>query len=97
MYKAQGFIHARKRAFQLAFGSPAGNVVLQDLAKFCRAAETCYHDDPRKHAVLEGRREVWLRIAQHLNLSTGQLYDLYGGKTVQVKPTTVKEGEEDEI
>jgi hypothetical protein len=31
------------------------------------------------HAVLEGRREVWLRITRHLNLTTEQLYAIYTG------------------
>lgn len=76
------FLRQRKRAYQLALSTPAGNEVLIDLAKFCRAAETCYHDDPRKHAVLEGRREVWLRIQDHLNLSSEQLYALYAGRNI---------------
>lgn len=76
------FLRQRQRAYQLWFGSPAGQEVLIDLARFCRAAETCYHDDPRKHAVLEGRREVWLRIQQHLNLTSEQLFALYGGQNV---------------
>jgi hypothetical protein len=71
------FLQGRKRAYQLAFGSPAGEAVLLDLAKFCRAHETCFDPDPRIHAVLEGRREVWLRIQQHMNLSVNQLAALY--------------------
>lgn len=84
MLRIMDFLRERKRAYQLTFGTPAGNQVLADLAKFCRAAETCFHDDPRKHAVLEGRREVFLRIADHLNLTTEQLYGLYAGRTVQI-------------
>lgn len=73
------FLQRRKRDYQLALTSPAGQEVLADLAKFCRANETCFHTDPRLHAVLEGRREVWLRIQRHLNLSTEQLYAIYSG------------------
>ncbi len=51
--------------------------VLKDLAKFCRAHETTYHPDPRIHAVLEGRREVWLRIQEHLQLSMEDIYELH--------------------
>jgi hypothetical protein len=78
------FLRGRKRNYQLAFGSPAGQVVLQDLVKFCRACETTYDADPRIHAALEGRREVFLRIQQHLNLSSEQLFSLYTGHQVQV-------------
>lgn len=83
----------RKRAYQLTFSCMPGQEVLIDLARFCRANETCYHDDPRLHAVLEGRREVWLRIQQHMHLSGEQLLSLYGGKHFQV----VTENEDDDI
>ena len=57
----------------------ANRVVLADLAKFCRADRSTFHADPRVHAALEGRREVWLRIQEHLNLTPEQLAQLYGG------------------
>lgn len=75
------FLRGRKRAYQLALTSVAGQTVLQDLAEFCRANDTCFHEDARMHAVLEGRREVWLRIQQQLNLTSEQLYALYSGRT----------------
>lgn len=50
--------------------------VLKDLAKFCRAHQTAFHADARMHAVLEGRREVWLRIQEFLNLPIEELYNL---------------------
>lgn len=70
------YLRRRKQNYQLTFKSPAGEQVLADLALFCRANETCFAADPRVHAVAEGRREVWLRIQQHLNLSSEQLYVL---------------------
>lgn len=73
------FLVTRKRDYSLTFKQPAGQAVLYDLAKFCRADETCFHEDPRLHAVLEGRREVFLRIQKHLNLTPEQLYALYAG------------------
>jgi hypothetical protein len=54
-------------------------IVLADLAKFCRANQSTFHPDPHVAARLDGRREVWLRISQHLNLSTDDLYDVLGG------------------
>lgn len=72
------FLARRKHAYQLTFPrSPAQMQVLADLAKFCRADTTTFHADPRIHAVLEGRREVFLRIANHLNLTPEQLYAIY--------------------
>lgn len=50
--------------------------VLADLAKFCRANESTFHQDPRVHAVAEGRREVWLLIQNYLNLSIEELYEV---------------------
>lgn len=83
--KLLDFIRGRKRNYQLALLSPAGQAVLIDLAKFCRANETCFHEDPRLHAALEGRREVWLRIQQHLHLSSDQLATLYSGRQVFIE------------
>lgn len=73
------YLRGRKRAYLQTFGNPVGEQVLRDLAKFCRAHETCFHADPRVHAALEGRREVFLRITQNMHLSTEELYRLYGG------------------
>lgn len=52
--------------------------VLKDLARFCRANESTFHMDPRMHAVLEGRREVFLRILKHINLTSEQFLKQYG-------------------
>ena len=83
--EASIFLEKRKRAYALAFGSPAGNDVLIDLASFCRAAETCAvpgnHDGT---LLLEGRREVWLRIQQHLNLMPEELFHLYTGRQIRL-------------
>ena len=60
--------------------------VLHDLAKFCRAHESTFHTDQRVSDMLNGRREVFLRIAHNLNLSESQLWDLYGNKSIQSEP-----------
>lgn len=73
------FLRARQRDYNHALMTPAGQRVLRDLAKFCRANETCFDADPRLHAVLEGRREVWLRIQNHLHLSADELFTLQSG------------------
>ena len=80
--KTLDFIRGRKRAYQLVWHSIDGQTVLADLAGFCRADQSCFDADPRIHAVLEGRREVWLRIQQHLNLSSEQLAVLFTGGTI---------------
>ena len=69
----------RRYAYRKTFDGPLAEVVLKDLARFCRAHKSTFHEDPRAHAVAEGRREVWLRVAYHLNLTPDQLWALYSG------------------
>ena len=66
------FLTERKRAYQLAFSSPAGEAVMRDMVRYCRAKSTTGGD-----TLLEGRRQVYLRIQQHLELEEAQLYKLY--------------------
>jgi hypothetical protein len=77
--RAMNFLNKRKLAYGQVFrgDSIANQVVMADLAKFCRAVEPTFHADARVHARLEGRREVFLRITEHLNLSAEELYNLY--------------------
>ena len=69
----------RRYAYRATFKGPLAEVVLKDLARFCRAHKSTFHADPRAHAVAEGRREVWLRLQEHLRLTDDQLWDLYSG------------------
>lgn len=50
--------------------------VLADLRERCRANETTFHADPYQAARLAGRREIWLRIMQHLNLDEAKVQQL---------------------
>lgn len=75
----RAYVLARKRNYQLTFENPVGKLVLRDLASFCRAGKTAWSEDPRHHARLQGRQEVWLRIQQHLNLPPAELWDVLGG------------------
>lgn len=73
------FFSTRKTSYQLTFNEGVhAKLVLKDLARFCRANDTTFLPDARAHAVLEGRREVWLRIQKYINLSPEELLDLYG-------------------
>jgi hypothetical protein len=68
----------RQRAYALALKTPAGEAILADLAVFCRANETCVVPGDRDRTyVLEGRREVYLRIKDHLELAIDQLAEKY--------------------
>lgn len=76
------YLRGRKKCYQLTFqlSQPANVEVMQDLAIFCRANESCVIPGDRDRTLLlEGRREVWLRIQQHLNLQPEQLFELYSG------------------
>ena len=79
--RAREFLNRRIVAYRFVFAADnrMAQVVLKDLAKFCRATSSTAHHDPHVAARLDGRREVFLRITQHLNLSTDDLYRLYGG------------------
>lgn len=78
--KAKDFIRGRQVAYMMVFkkDDKAVELVLKDLAKFCRANTTCFHADERIHANLEGRREVFLRIMEHINLTPDEYWDKYG-------------------
>jgi len=73
----RNFLHRRRHAYNTTFRGPVAEEVLADLAKFCRAHESTAAPDAASAARLDGRREVWLRIQQHLNLSPEDLWRLY--------------------
>jgi len=78
--QAQSVLATRALSYQRVFLKKGVDTdkVLSDLAKFCRANTSTYQADPRLSDVLIGRREVWLRIQHHLQLSDDQLWALYG-------------------
>jgi hypothetical protein len=80
--RARQFIFRREFAYKHLFSrdSQDAKLVLKDLAKFCRAHDSTFHPDPHVRSQLDGRREVWLRIAHHLNLTSEELWGLYGRK-----------------
>jgi hypothetical protein len=77
-----GHLFNRKLSYKRVFNKESQDTktVIADLAKFCRANQSTFHTDERTHALLEGRREVWLRIQQHLNMSEEELWALYSRK-----------------
>lgn len=76
--RVRDFLAVRRLAYRRVFKSGEDSRrVLLDLAKFCRAHETTVGENERATLVLEGRREVWLRIQQHINLTDEELWKLY--------------------
>ena len=78
--KLQLALGARQYAYRATFKGPLAEDVLKDLARFCRAAESTFHENDRMQSKFDGRREVWLRIAHHLNLTPDDLWRLYSGR-----------------
>ena len=76
--KAKMLLLSRKQAYEQTFNDgPNAKLVLKDLADFCRADKSTFHENERIHAVLEGRREVWLRVQKYLQLTPEELWDLH--------------------
>lgn len=76
--KTKVFLFNRQKAYQECFKpSELTKIVIADLEKFCRANESTFHVDPRAHALAEGRREVYLRIRKHLDLTSEELVNYY--------------------
>lgn len=77
-------LHHKAFAYNRVFDrkSPYTETVLKDLARFCRAHESTFKPDPRAHAVLEGRREVWLKIQEYLQMTVEEIYDLHKVKEI---------------
>ena len=88
------WLTTRQTAYKSVFKSRFGPVVLGDLARFCRATEPTFHTNERMSAILEGRREVWLRIQKHLNLSEADLFALTTGQPANPRGSTTKRIEE---
>ena len=91
LIKAQEWLRSRQLAYQRVFLGHGfdTDIVLQDLAKFCRAHESTFHVEPSISDRLDGRREVWLRIAHHLHLTDEQLWSIYGNKSLTKENTNV--------
>ncbi len=77
--KLRAVFATRQQQYRQTFSGPVAEEVLRDLSRFCRANASTFHEDARLHAVAEGRREVWLRIQQHLQLSHKELWQLTFG------------------
>jgi len=71
-----------RKAYRDVFGNEAGTRVLADLRAFCCADSSCVvvgkdgKIDTHATVLAEGRREVWLRIVETLNLTDETLLKL---------------------
>jgi hypothetical protein len=70
-------LRRRGRAYRRTFAGRDGQAVLADLRNFCCATRPSFQPgDPYATALREGRREVWLRLQMHLNMSEKQIWQL---------------------
>lgn len=69
------WLSRRRNAYRACFLNEHGELtangerVLRDLARFCGAHRSNFSPDPQTTAFREGRREVFLRIAEPLRLT----------------------------
>ena len=69
------------RAYSVCFNGAAGQIVLTDLVAFCRGVESCVvPGDINSTCVLEGRREVLLRIQRYARLTFDEIVQLRLGR-----------------
>jgi hypothetical protein len=72
----------KRNAYKRVFGTADGLQVLGDLRDFCHAGSSCVvvgkngQVDTHATMIAEGRREVFLRIIETLNLTDEQLLKL---------------------
>lgn len=77
IHQVRDFLRTRSQAYRQVFKGVHASRVLQDLGEFCRANESTFHTDSRLEGILQGRREVWLRITKHLNMTEAELLQHY--------------------
>jgi hypothetical protein len=71
------YIFGRPALIRKEQPTPQADMMLADLARFCRAHGSCFGATDRDTYVLIGRKQVWDRLTEHLHLSEAQLLDLY--------------------
>jgi len=77
LHKIKSIVFYRSTSYKHTFNNPNGEKVLADLKRFCYAVTpTADINNPNATYLAEGRREVWLRIQAHLNLSDDEIYNL---------------------
>jgi len=86
----------RQSAYKRTFGGPLAAHILEDLADFCHFNEAGYHPDRRMTDVLIGRREVFLRIVQNLELSPDDMFELATGEP-QLRLKAVRRAQQEEL
>jgi hypothetical protein len=74
--QAKDILGVRRQAYSATFETPAGKLVLSDLAQFCRAKKSTFDPNSRRSAYLQGRKDVFERIEKYMNLSADELWEM---------------------
>ena len=71
----------RMRHYRAIFAKddPSSKAVMADLAKFCRLLSTTHEPNHDDGLILEGRRQVLLRILQHIGMTPETLFTIMQG------------------
>lgn len=77
---------ALRLAYAKVFEGQHGQLVLADLNMFCRGDCSTFHENRSISDMLDGRREVFLRINDHTTLSFDELWHKIGGPNVVEAP-----------
>lgn len=82
--RQQEYLRSRIGSYVRVFSNKAiagdAKIVLADLKRFCRGGQTPWDPDPRVHALLTGRAEVFTRINQHITMTFDELWELYNAE-----------------
>lgn len=78
----------RHQAYNLALRQPAGEIVVSDLLAFCGVADEAPHNASEfEQGRAAGRRDVGLRVMEHMRLTPEELYAVIQGRSILRKPT----------
>ena len=66
----------QKQIYHRAF-MPLDSLLMKDVSRFCKVKVTVARDNPNLTYLLEGRRQFFLRIQQHLELDEEALAALF--------------------
>jgi hypothetical protein len=94
-YRAMEKLGFRQRAYQQAFGQPGSPayLALVDLADYCGAFRADVVGLNEAHLrEMNGRRQVFFRLWQHLNLNQAEMETVFKGSLLRTAETMQLQG-----
>jgi hypothetical protein len=68
------FIKGKEDAYRACLKTELGETVLADLRVFCNGTQSNFSTDALEMARMEGRREVFTRVMNYLNVDYSEYY-----------------------